>query len=85
MATTSLPGIRTEADVRTLTIAFYEKVGLDDLLGPAYRADAQIYWPQPLFTLSALGEQVLLNTGGAGGWPFPGGLVLPNSGAYLLR
>lgn len=85
MATTSLPDICTEADITTLITTFYEKVRFDELLGPIFQADAQVHWPQPLFTMQAFWKRVLLNTGGADGWPFPGGLVLPNTGEYFQR
>jgi hemoglobin len=79
------PDICSEADITVLIHAFYEKVGLDDLLGPIFTADAQVHWPQPLFTMAAFWKRVLLNTGGQDGWPFPGGLVLPNTGEYFQR
>lgn len=85
MTTPSLPDIRTEADITTLLTTFYEKVGLDDLLGPIFQADAQIHWPQPLFTMGAFWKRVLLGTGGHDGWPFPGGLVLPATGEFFQR
>lgn len=77
--------IRTEADVMVLINTFYDKVGLDDLLGPIFTADAQVHWPQPLFTMYAFWKRVLLHTGGQAGWPFPSGLVLPNTGVYFQR
>ncbi|WP_324672243.1 group III truncated hemoglobin [Hymenobacter sp. GOD-10R] len=81
----ALPDIRTEADITTLINAFYAKVFPDELLGPIFSADVQIHWPQPFYTMGAFWKRVLLNTGGNDGWPFPGGLVLPNTGEYFRR
>jgi hemoglobin len=85
MATYPLSDIRTEADINTLLNTFYEKVGLDELLGPLFQADAQVHWPQPLVTMGAFWKRVLLNTGGQDGWPFPSNMVLPATGKYFQR
>ena len=85
MTTHPLSDIRTEADINTLINSFYEKVGLDELLGPLFRADAQVNWPQPIVTMRAFWKRVLLNTGGQDGWPFPSSVVLPTQGEYFQR
>ena len=85
MPTNSLPDIRTEADINTLINTFYEKVGLDELLGPLFQADARVHWPQPLVTMRAFWKRVLLNNGGQDGWPLPGSVVLPATGEHWQR
>ncbi|GAB3572222.1 group III truncated hemoglobin [Hymenobacter daeguensis] len=85
MTTNALPDIRTEADITVLINTFYEKVGLDELLGPLFKADAQIHWPQPLVTMRAFWKRVLLNTGGQDGWPLPNSVALPATGEHLQR
>jgi hemoglobin len=85
MTTHPLPDIQTEADINTLISTFYEKVGLDELLGPLFQADARVHWPQPLVTMHAFWKRVLLNTGGHDGWPLPGSVVLPATGEHWLR
>ena len=85
MTTHPLPDIRTEADINTLINTFYEKVGLDELLGPLFQADAQVHWPQPFAMMSAFWKRVLLNTGGEDGWPIPSSVALPARGEYFQR
>jgi len=81
----TLSDIRTEADITTLINAFYARVFPDELLGPLFDADVQIHWPQPLYTMGAFWKRVLLNTGGHEGWPFPSGLVMPNTTEHCRR
>lgn len=85
MAPHPLPDIRTEADINTLINTFYDKVGLDELLGPLFQADAQVHWPQPLVTMRAFWKRVLLGTGGQDGWPLPSSVALPARGEYFQR
>ncbi|MFD2720606.1 group III truncated hemoglobin [Hymenobacter monticola] len=85
MTSSLLPDIQTEADINALLHTFYEKVGLDERLGPLFQADAQVHWPQPLVTMRAFWQRVLLRTGGQDGWPFPSHLVLPAEGDFFQR
>jgi len=85
MTANPLPDIRTEADITTLINTFYDKVGPDELLGPLFRADAQVHWPQSLVTMRAFWKRVLLNTGGQDGWPLPSSVALPSTGEHLQR
>ncbi|OON68369.1 group III truncated hemoglobin [Hymenobacter sp. CRA2] len=49
--TTALTDITREADVKFLVDNFCEKVNQDEVLSPAFKAVARVYWPQHLFTL----------------------------------
>lgn len=47
-ASTSLPDIQSARDVQALVDAFYHKANHDELLAPAFRAAAHVYWPRHL-------------------------------------
>ena len=85
MPTATLPDIQTEADIVTLLQAFYAKVYPDQLLGPLFRADVELHWPQSLVTMGAFWKRVLLGSGGSDGWPLPQHMVLPPAGGYVQR
>lgn len=77
--------IRTEADVRTLVDAFYEKVNEDALLSPIFNGFAHVDWPAHLPQMYAFWSSILLGTTRYHGRPFPKHLPLPITQTHFQR
>ena len=79
------PDIQTEADVRCLVDAFYQRVQTDSLLGPVFGAVVQDQWPRHLATMYDFWSGLLLGTSRYRGRPFPKHLALPINGLHFQR
>ncbi len=77
MKTTELRDITTEADVKRLVDAFYEKVNADELLSPVFNGVAHVDWAHHLPVMYTFWSSVLLGTASYHGRPFPKHLALP--------
>ena len=84
--TTPLPDIQSARDVQALVDAFYHKANHDELLAPAFRAAAHVYWPRHLTSFYEFWATELL-TGGATAAPrmVPTHLALPRSAPHHNR
>ena len=83
---TNLPDIQSARDVQALVDAFYHKANHDELLAPAFRAAAHVYWPRHLTSFYEFWAVELL----AGGTPatprmVPAHLALPRSASHQTR
>jgi hemoglobin len=84
--TTSLPDIESARDVQTLVDAFYHKANHDELLAPAFRAAAHVYWPRHLTSFYEFWATELLATNAsASPRVVPAHLALPRSTSYQTR
>ena len=84
--TTSLPDIESARDVQTLVDAFYHKANHDELLAPAFRAAAHVYWPRHLTSFYEFWATELLATNAsASPRVVPAHLALPRSASYQTR
>lgn len=72
-----LPDIVTEADVKRLVDAFYEKVNADNLLSPVFNEAAAVHWAHHLPVMYTFWSSILLGTASYHGRPFPKHLSLP--------
>lgn len=83
---TSLPDIQSARDVQALVDAFYHKANHDELLAPAFRAAAHVYWPRHLTSFYEFWASELL-AGGATATPraVPAHLALPRSASHQNR
>ncbi len=77
MKTQPLPDIATEADVKRLVDAFYEKVNADELLSPVFNEVAAVHWAHHLPVMYTFWSSILLGTASYHGRPFPKHLALP--------
>ena len=84
--TTPLPDIQSARDVQALVDAFYHKANHDELLAPAFRAAAHVYWPRHLTSFYEFWASELL-TGVATATPrmVPTHLALPRSAPHHNR
>jgi hemoglobin len=76
MKTQLLHDIATEADVKRLVDAFYEKVNADELLSPVFNEIAAVQWAH-LPVMYSFWSSILLGTASYYGRPFPKHLALP--------
>ena len=84
--TTSLPDIQSARDVQTLVDAFYHKANHDELLAPAFRAAAHVYWPRHLTSFYDFWTSELLAVGNpATPRMVPAHLALPRSTPHQTR
>lgn len=60
--TPPLPDIQSTRDVQALVDAFYHKANHDELLAPAFRAAAHVYWPRHLTSFYEFWTTELLST-----------------------
>ena len=84
--TTPLPDIQSARDVQTLVDAFYHKANHDELLAPAFRAAAHVYWPRHLTSFYEFWASELL-TVRTTATPrlVPSHLALPRSASHQNR
>ena len=83
--TTSLPDITTEADVKHLVDAFYDKVNKDALLAPIFNDHAQVNWEKHLPIMYQFWSSILLGTATYNGQPFPKHAFLPVNAAHFAQ
>ena len=84
--TATLPDIQTERDVQALVDAFYHKANQDELLAPAFRAAAHVYWPRHLTSFYEFWSTELLSAQGSSTpRPVPAHLALPRSTPHHNR
>ncbi|MDQ2771245.1 MAG: group III truncated hemoglobin [Bacteroidota bacterium] len=84
--TATLPDIQTARDVQALVDAFYHKANQDDLLAPAFRAAAHVYWPRHLTSFYEFWSTELLSTlPTLTPRPVPAHLALPRSTPHHNR
>ena len=83
---TTLPDIQSARDVQMLVDAFYHKANHDELLAPAFRAAAHVYWPRHLTSSYEFWAMELL-AAGTTTTPrlVPVHLVLPRSATHQTR
>ena len=82
----SLPDIQSARDVQALVDAFYHKANHDELLAPAFRAAAHVYWPRHLTSFYEFWAQELLSAlPVATPRSVPAHLALPRSSKYQAR
>ena len=79
------PDIQTEADVKKLVDAFYDKVNADALLAPVFNEFAHVDWPTHLPRMYDFWSSLLLHTARYQGQPFLRHLPLPIAGAHFER
>lgn len=77
MKNLQLNDIATEADVKRLVDAFYQKVNADELLAPVFNEAARVDWAHHLPTMYTFWSSILLGTASYHGRPFPKHLALP--------
>ena len=84
--TPSLPDIQSAHDVQALVDAFYHKANHDELLAPAFRAAAHVYWPRHLTSFYEFWSLELLSTLPVSApRPVPAHLAMPRSLKYQTR
>ena len=84
--TTPLPDIESARDVQALVDAFYHKANHDELLAPAFRAAAHVYWPRHLTSFYEFWTTELLSGRPvAAPRPVPSHLALPRSTSHHNR
>ncbi len=84
--TATLPDIQTARDVQALVDAFYHKANQDDLLAPAFRAAAHVYWPRHLTSFYEFWSTELLSPHPTiTPRPVPAHLALPRSTPHHNR
>ncbi|MBF9238485.1 group III truncated hemoglobin [Hymenobacter sp. BT683] len=81
----SRPDIQTEADVKTLVDAFYDKVNADPLLAPVFNGFAHVDWPAHLPKMYDFWSGLLLHTSRYQGRPFLKHIPLPIAGEHFER
>lgn len=80
-----LPDISTEADIKLLVDAFYDKVNQDALLSPVFNDHAQVNWDQHLPVMYQFWSSVLLGTATYSGQPFHKHAFLPVDQAHFAQ
>ena len=80
-----LPDIQTTADVEQLVGSFYDRIQLDDLLGPIFNEVARVDWTHHLAQMVDFWAGLLLGTPGYKGRPFPKHLLLPIGRHHFSR
>ncbi|MDB5235712.1 MAG: group hemoglobin [Hymenobacter sp.] len=80
-----MPDILTEADVKTLVDAFYDKVNADPLLAPVFNGFAHVDWPAHLPKMYDFWSSILLHTARYRGQPFLKHIPLPIAGEHFQR
>ena len=84
--TTPLPDIQSARDVQALVDAFYHKANHDELLAPAFRAAAHVYWPRHLTSFYEFwATELLAALPTASPRLVPAHLALPRSSKYQTR
>ena len=85
-ASTLLPDLRTEGDIKTLVDTAFSKANDDELLAPLCHAVAQIHWPRHLTSLYDYWSSALLGTTRyEEGQPIPLHSALPAQGPHFQR
>ena len=83
---TPLPDIQSAHDVQALVDAFYQKANHDELLAPAFRAAAHVYWPRHLTSFYEFWSTELLTARPTSTpRPVPTHLALPRSSSHHNR
>jgi len=86
MATTTLPDIRTEGDIKTLVDSFCQHLYNDEMLAPAFNAMARIHWPYHLTSMYQYWSSTLLGSKtDKNGEAIPHNLVLPVTSPHFQR
>jgi hemoglobin len=81
----TLPDITTEADVKQLVDAFYDKVNQDALLSPVFNDHARVNWEKHLPVMYRFWSSILLGTASYEGQPFHKHAFLPVDQAHFSR
>lgn len=79
------PDIHTEADVKTLVDAFYDKVNADPLLAPIFNDFARVDWAAHMPQMYDFWSGLLLHTSRYRGRPFLKHIPLPIAGEHFQR
>ncbi|GAA3922881.1 group III truncated hemoglobin [Hymenobacter algoricola] len=79
------PDIQTEADIKRLVDAFYDKVNADPLLAPVFNDFAHVDWPAHLPQMYDFWSSLLLHTSRYRGQPFLKHIPLPIAGEHFQR
>lgn len=74
----------TEKEIKTLVYGFYDKIRIDDTLGPIFNTHIQD-WDGHLEVMVQFWSSMLLGTGTFHGTPMPKHVALPNLQASLFR
>lgn len=74
----------TEKEIKTLVYGFYDKIRIDDTLGPIFNTHIQD-WDSHLEVMVQFWSSMLLGTGTFNGTPMPKHVALPNLQASLFR
>jgi len=81
----NLPDIASEADVKLLVDAFYDKVNGDALLAPIFNDHAHVNWEKHLPIMYRFWSSILLGTGSYDGQPFPKHAFLPVNQSHFAQ
>ena len=81
----NLPDIASEADVKLLVDAFYDKVNGDALLAPIFNDHAHVNWEKHLPIMYRFWSSILLGTGSYDGQPFPKHAFLPVNQSHFVQ
>jgi len=81
----NLPDIASEADVKLLVDAFYDKVNGDALLAPIFNEHAHVNWEKHLPIMYRFWSSILLGTGSYDGQPFPKHAFLPVNQSHFAQ
>jgi hemoglobin len=85
MMNLTLPDITTEADIKHLVDAFYDKVNQDALLAPVFNDYAQVDWDKHLPVMYRFWGSVLLGSATYEGQPFHKHAFLPVDQAHFAQ
>ncbi|WP_426061392.1 group III truncated hemoglobin [Hymenobacter sp. B1770] len=85
MAASSLPDLRTEADIVSLVDAFYTRINEDALLRPIFNDVARVDWAAHLPIMYDFWSSVLLGTSRYKGRPFAKHFPLPIQAAHFQQ
>jgi len=81
----NLPDIASEADVKLLVDAFYDKVNGDAMLAPIFNDHAHVNWKKHLPIMYRFWSSILLGTGSYDGQPFPKHAFLPVNQSHFVQ
>ena len=81
----NLPDIASEADVKLLVDAFYDKVNGDAMLAPIFNDHAHVNWEKHLPIMYRFWSSILLGTGSYDGQPFPKHAFLPVNQSHFAQ
>ncbi|PSR52661.1 sec-independent protein translocase TatC [Adhaeribacter arboris] len=85
MNSNQLKDISTEADIKKLVDAFYDKVNQDSLLSPIFNDYAKVNWEKHLPIMYQFWSSILLGSASYEGQPFPKHAFLPVNPTHFAQ